>query len=293
MLVLNVWQKYEQKWADTSVWITDSPSIKAKKYLNTLHEFGVFYTYPPFFTERSGLDLYLLVITLDGEGFLLYGGEQYSLRKGTVFFIHCIQYQKYWTAEKDTWDFIWVHVNGQMVKSYFELMEENSVVVLEVKKYEHLAHNLRSLKPFLRRHQFYFEVEISQTIQFVLNELLKLTLFEPSNTTCIPTYVQELQHILTNDFTQKWTLDALANRLSINKYQMAKQFTKHIGISPNEFLIVQRINYAKYQLRNSTNTVYEIAHEVGVENVSHFIELFKKREGVTPLAYRHICLDNP
>lgn len=117
---------------------------------------------------------------------------------------------------------------------------------------------------------------------------MRLTLFEPSKTTSIPAYVQELQYILKNDFTQKWTLDALASRLAINKYQIAKQFKKYIGHSPNEFLIIQRINHAKYRLRNSSNTVFEIG-----EDVSHFIKLFKKRVGLTPLVYRNIWLEKP
>jgi len=145
-----------------------------------------------------------------------------------------------------------------------------------------------SIKPLLNQHQFYYEVEISQRIQHILGEQLKLSLHQPENTEVIPTYVIELQEVLTTDFERKWTLDQLARRVAVNKYQMAKQFKKYIGLSPNEFLIVQRMNVAKYKLRIGNDAISQISRDVGIEDVSHFIELFKKREGITPLNYRKI-----
>ncbi|MFJ7738704.1 AraC family transcriptional regulator [Lysinibacillus sp. NPDC097287] len=281
-----LWQQYEGKWSADSIWITDSPSIKAKKYLNTLHEFGTFFTTSAYYTERKGLDIYLLLLTLDGKGFLQYEGECHTLQKGSVFFIHCERYQKYWTDPTGTWDFIWVHINGSMVTSYFELLKEYNGLVQNIHQYEYIARQLKELTPLLEKRQFYDEVEISHTIQNILVEMVRLSLFKPSYSEKIPSYVLELQSILKNEYTRKWKLDLLASRLMINKFQMVKQFKKYIGFSPNEYLIVQRIHHAKKLLRNSNDTVSEIARAVGIEDVSHFIDLFKKREGITPLVYR-------
>ncbi|WP_366250085.1 helix-turn-helix domain-containing protein [Thomasclavelia ramosa] len=54
----------------------------------------------------------------------------------------------------------------------------------------------------------------------------------------------------------------------------------------NEYIILSRISYAKGLLKNTDLTVQEITFEVGMNNVSHFINLFKARENLTPLAYR-------
>lgn len=281
-----MWQRHEENWSADSIWITESPSIKAKKYLNTLHEFGIFFTNSSYYTERKGLDLYLFVLTLDGKGFLQYEGECHTLQKGNIFFIHCESYQKYWTDTNGTWDFIWIHINGTLIKSYFELLKENNGLVQNVPQYENIAQQLKELVPHLEKRQFYAEVEISHTIQNILVEMIKLTLYKPPHDKKIPSYVHELQTILKNEFTKKWTLDLLAFRLAINKYQMAKQFKKYMGISPNEYLIVQRIHHAKKLLRHSNANVSQISHAIGIEDVSHFIDLFKKREGVTPFVYR-------
>ena len=59
-----------------------------------------------------------------------------------------------------------------------------------------------------------------------------------------------------------------------------------MGITVNEYLINARISYAKELLKYTDMPVGEIAFESGMNNVTHFINLFKSREEMTPLAYR-------
>jgi len=283
-----LWQKHEKKWTDNSIWKMNSPSIKAKEYLNTLIEFGVFHTYPPYYTERNGLDMYLLVYTIEGTGYLQYEDKQYTLKKGNIFFIHCDTYQKYWSSENDRWDFIWVHTNGKMVESYYHLLQEQEGYVLKIQSPHFIERMLYSLIPLLNQQSFYYEIAISQTIQHILAELLKQTFLEPSNIPNMPEYIRELQKILSTEYEQKLTLDMLSKRVAVNKFQMSKQFKQYVGFSPNEFLILQRMNAAKHRLRMDLDSVTDISKSVGIEDISHFIGLFKKREGITPLAYRQI-----
>lgn len=89
-----------------------------------------------------------------------------------------------------------------------------------------------------------------------------------------------------NHYNERITLDDLAQRFSINKYHFQKLFKRYTGSTPNEYLILTRLNHAKENLRATCKPVREIAQEVGVDNVSHFINLFKKHEGITPNIYR-------
>jgi len=53
-----------------------------------------------------------------------------------------------------------------------------------------------------------------------------------------------------------------------------------------EYLITMRLNYAKELLKYTDESINEITFFCGMNNVSHFINLFKEREGMTPLQYR-------
>ena len=48
----------------------------------------------------------------------------------------------------------------------------------------------------------------------------------------------------------------------------------------------QKIQLAKTQLRSTTKSISQISAELGYVNTSHFINLFKRYEGITPSVYR-------
>ena len=64
-------------------------------------------------------------------------------------------------------------------------------------------------------------------------------------------------------------------------------FSKYTGFTVKEYIIFARISHAKKLLKYTDKSVREIAEECGVNNVSHFINLFKDREGTTPYRYRN------
>jgi AraC-like DNA-binding protein len=72
---------------------------------------------------------------------------------------------------------------------------------------------------------------------------------------------------------------------AVNKYYLAKLFKRHTGFSPGEFLISLRMTAAKALLKDTDLTIAEIADAVGIEHVSHFINLFKRRVSTAPLRH--------
>ena len=67
---------------------------------------------------------------------------------------------------------------------------------------------------------------------------------------------------------------------------MQRQFKAHFGVSPAQYLNNLRINRAKELLRTTALPIYEICEQIGVENASYLIKLFRAHEGMTPYAYR-------
>ena len=81
-------------------------------------------------------------------------------------------------------------------------------------------------------------------------------------------------------------VDQLARleRMSCTTFRIA--FKKHTGISPNEYIIAQRISVACRLLAQTELSVKEIAGEVGYADQYYFSRIFKKKVGMTPLKYR-------
>ncbi|GLX68453.1 hypothetical protein MU1_27980 [Paenibacillus glycanilyticus] len=126
----------------------------------------------------------------------------------------------------------------------------------------------------------------SQRIVELLTELvLSDSVFE-SEDKDIPLYITEILQLIENRYFEKITLDALSKQFAVNKYHLIKIFKKYIGFSPGDFIINTRITKAKELLKYSDHTILEISHLIGIDNVSHFINLFKDRTGLTPLSFR-------
>lgn len=82
------------------------------------------------------------------------------------------------------------------------------------------------------------------------------------------------------------TLDDLAAVSNLDKSYLCRIFKKRFGISPIEYSISQRLNYARSLILNTDLTVNEVAASSGYNNASFFIMQYKKYYGMTPTQSR-------
>lgn len=80
------------------------------------------------------------------------------------------------------------------------------------------------------------------------------------------------------------TLEALSERFSVSQSYLSRIFKKECGIGIHEYLINCRITKASQLLL--THSVTEVCYMCGFSDCSHFISVFKKHIGMTPLAYK-------
>ncbi len=90
------------------------------------------------------------------------------------------------------------------------------------------------------------------------------------------------KEILLHNFKQPPTIPELAKQVELNELQLKVGFKEIYGNTPYQFLLDYKLSLAKNMLTNQKWQVNEVADKVGYANVSHFIEAFKRRFGVTP-----------
>ena len=258
----------------------------AKSIYFYIEEVGYFKTGSNYFTERENLNSYLIVFVLSGKGYLKYNGKSYTMCKGQSFYIDCMEYQYYKADTSDPWEILWAHFNGGSSYGYYQQFSRNNSPICSFDKSSTVPSIIRQLILTHQEQNIKTEVLSSRLLVELLTEFL-FTICAPDSTkTFLPKYVKEIINYLDKNLTERITLDMLAKKCSINKYHLEKEFKKFIGISPNEYVISNRISFAKELLKYSDIAISEIAIKAGIDNVSHFINLFKKREGITPLSFR-------
>ena len=280
-------EKYSPGWSEDSVRLIATPSAAARSAYFYVQEAGHFKTQPHYFTEREHLNSYLAVFTAAGKGVLHYKGKTYTLLPGSVFFIDCMEYQYYETDKEELWEILWVHFNGATSRGYYDQFAKNGSPVVALGQNPAIPSILRQLIDAHRTKDIRTEQLSSKLLVELLTELLFAANAVDAAGYVLPNYIQAAMGFMEKHFREKLSLDRLASSLSMSKFHLSREFKKYTGLSPNEYLINTRITYAKELLKYSELSVAEIAEKAGVENVSHFISLFRDRVGITPLAFRN------
>ncbi|WP_144549211.1 AraC family transcriptional regulator [Bacillus sp. X1(2014)] len=273
-------------WTEDSIRIMATPSAIAKNTFFYVQEIGSFQTKPNYFTEREHLPSYLIVFTRGGKGYLTYENKKYTLLPNQIFFIDCMNYHYYETDKNDLWDILWVHFNGPVGQGYYQYFKRHGSPVVSVSGNSTITQIMRTLLDAQQSHDLHKEPLSSKLITDLLTELIFAANPIFSSGALIPDSISTIMIEMEKRFNSRFSLDQLASEHAISKFHLVREFKKYTGSSPNEYLIKCRISYAKKLLKYSDLSVSEIAFSVGIENVSHFINLFKSREQLTPLTYR-------
>jgi AraC-like DNA-binding protein len=86
--------------------------------------------------------------------------------------------------------------------------------------------------------------------------------------------------------TDGLTLAAVARVAGLSPYHFSRVFRTHLGMGPHQYLVRLRIDHAARLLRTTSLPVTRICYDVGFHSLSHFITVFRRVTGMTPLEYR-------
>jgi len=82
------------------------------------------------------------------------------------------------------------------------------------------------------------------------------------------------------------TREEIAHYVHFHPAYLSRYFRKKTGWSLSEYIVRQRIEYAKEMLTQSELRISHIMSRLGYDNLSHFTRTFKKLTGVTPMQFR-------
>ncbi len=104
--------------------------------------------------------------------------------------------------------------------------------------------------------------------------------------------IQQAIRFINGNYRTDIRLDATAREAGMSPAHFSRIFRKVMGSSYQEYINNRRITEAKSLLRNSPQSVTEIAVSLGFADVTGFGRIFKKLTGHTPSAYRNLPRSN-
>ena len=95
---------------------------------------------------------------------------------------------------------------------------------------------------------------------------------------------------LLNNLTSEIKLTELAREMAINRNKLAKAFKAYSGSTIFTWLFEQRMLHAAKLLLNTSQSIMQIAEQVGYQDSNNFSTAFKRAMGQSPRQYRQAVL---
>lgn len=101
-----------------------------------------------------------------------------------------------------------------------------------------------------------------------------------------PYYLTQLKATFDLHYEKPFLLESYERLYQVSRYRLCREFSHAFGMPPLQYITGRRLEAAKEMLLTTDLTVQEISSRIGYDDVNHFIQLFKKRMGITPGNFR-------
>ncbi len=102
----------------------------------------------------------------------------------------------------------------------------------------------------------------------------------------IPPHLAGVLAYIERNHARPIGLEDLASRAGLSSSHLHAQFRRHVGMTPHQHLILQRMRVAKHVLVTTNQPIKAVATSVGYANTENFCRAFRKHFGATAAQYR-------
>jgi len=95
-----------------------------------------------------------------------------------------------------------------------------------------------------------------------------------------------IEDVMEENFMHKLTIPEFARLCARSLTAFKTEFNRIFGLTPGRWLQQRRLEYSRYLIETTKQSIDAICLQSGFENTSHFIRSFKHTFGITPGQYR-------
>lgn len=276
-----------------------SPKEKPESFLGKLLEnkseevsplfkllsYGKIHAFFPWSFDIRSLDCFLYLYTEKGCGKLLLDSQVYSLDAGSFLLLDCVQRFRIDVAI-EPWDYKVAFVSGNPLPYYRGLFPGRHLSIIHVPPYSDLPMGIEQLHAQCPGNRLTQRLIISDLLNHMTISAISFLINTTDPPAQIPSYIEEIHRLFDQEFQELYSLDNLEKQFGVSKYRLCREFGIAYGASPLQYLNKRRIEVAKHLLITTDYRIHEVGSMVGIDNTNHFITLFRKYTGATPLEYK-------
>lgn len=222
----------------------------------------------------------------DGYGHLKTPEQELFLSKGYGFIIFPGTTPNYHPDRDRPWEYFWMSFSGKLAE---KLIEASCITRQSpMFRFNCSSMEMRILLSNFCRAKLMQNTTEKELADYLCELFRQITPYQ-SGKKSKSQYFELCLKFIHEHYSENISIQDIANHVAIDRTYLYKLFKSELGISPQTYLIDQRIAQACKLLRATDLNVTEIALSVGFKDFSNFSRQFKKREGISPLKFRTQC----
>lgn len=122
--------------------------------------------------------------------------------------------------------------------------------------------------------------------KLLLNEVIRYNDHGRGIQLDLPKHLWEVIRYIENYLDTPLPIEKLTEIACCSRASLFRQFKQHLKLSPTEWIIHRRIEFACNLLQQGNQRVSDVGNRVGISNPHYFSRIFKKVTGLTPSGYK-------
>lgn len=241
--------------------------------------------------SKESISCYILIFCKEGKGWIKVGNKhKQQIKANQYVLIPNGENYSYGADEKDPWSIYWIYFDGAKAQLMCNKIDEP-----------------QNASSAIDSHAFY-RIELFEEIYFMLGDgrnldrmiyaslcfhhlLATLTytdLYLESTNRRKPSdnFVHVAISYMSEHVETTLSINDLAAKCGYSRSHFTHIFTKEMGMPPKEYFLRMKINRACLLLKNTNESIIEIAMRMGFGEGQYFSRTFKKIKGITATQYR-------
>ena len=257
-------------------------------HLTTMRALAISRIRDGFELDITSMPYFCIVYTEDGVCELTYDGFHYSLRKQSIVFLDMSREFSIRLSQSAQWSFSFLIIEGKDCPFFYRHFYQNKIAGFFLPPISNVPAKIHALydlaqdsfsgasRPFI----------VHKLLTDIMTALITEQGINPITNEMLPNHIVKALAYIDIHYTECFTLDDIASFLNVSKYSLSHDFKKHVGKSIMDFVCDKRMAKARELLSTTWEGIGEIGYQLGFSSDAHFISVFKKRVGITPLQYR-------
>jgi len=235
---------------------------------------------------------YILIYCIEGNGFMQVGGNDFVLNENQLIILPANIPHSYTADEANPWTIYWVHFKGNLASHFVQGLNKptdikstiNSRINERIALFEEI---FTTIQYGYSKQNLHYAITVFYhflgTIRYV-DQFVNARMNEPNKSDLIETAI----YYMKENIEKKLSIKDAAKFIGYSPSHFSKVFTETIGITPNEYFNLIKIQKACELLQKTNMKINQISYKIGIQDNYYFSRLFKKIMKVSPREYRKL-----